>query len=76
MNVLGYLLAVRLFEVDIEEGRVLPHVAQYCLLELINPLLVPLQAPLGPELLTGGGLHDRNDVSTEAGVSLLQRPSQ
>ena len=76
VDVLRYFLAVGLLEVDIEEGRVLPHVEQYFLLEQINPLLVSPQAALGPELLTGGGLHDRDDVSAEAGVSLLQRPSQ
>ena len=76
MDVLRYFLTVGLLQVDVEEGRVLPHVEQYLLLEQINPLLVPPQAALGPELLAGGGLHDRDDVSTEAGVSLLQRPSQ
>ena len=71
VNVLGYLLAVGLLQIDIKQGRVLPHVAQYFLLELINPLHVAPQAALGPELLTGRGLHDRNDVSAEPRVSLL-----
>ena len=76
VDVLGNFLAVGLLEVDIEQGRVLPHISQYFLLEQVDPLHVPPQAALGPELLTGGGLHDRNDISAEPGVSLLQRPPQ
>ena len=76
VDVLGYFLTVRLFEVDVDHGCVLPHVSQYFGLEQVNPLCVITEAALSPEVVTAGVLHHILHVPAEAGVPLLQRPPE
>ena len=73
ISVLDDELAVGLLDEDVDHSRVLPHVEEDGLLELVYPLLVLPEPGLAPDVgLAASGFSHSPNLSTQARVSLLQ----
>ena len=74
ISVLDDELTVGLLDEDVDNSRVLPHVEEDGLLELVDPLLVLPEPSLAPDVaLASPGFSHSPHLTTQARVSLLQR---
>ena len=73
ISVLDDELTVGLLDEDVDNSRVLPHVEEDGLLELVDPLLVLPEPSLAPDVaLASPSLRHSPHLSTQARVALLQ----